>query len=96
MKTWFYKNWFEFSICAIIIGFMISVVALINSQVSPDENMLIVKNILIYLLISIAIILIIREVLCWYWKINKLVLYLESIDCSMKKLVDLNKESTKN
>ncbi len=34
---------------------------------------------LVYLLVILVIFLLIREVLCWYWKINKVVSLLEDI-----------------
>jgi hypothetical protein len=41
-------------------------------------------------IVSIAIIvvvfLVLREVWCWYWKINRMVALLESIDESLKQL----------
>jgi hypothetical protein len=38
------------------------------------------------LIISIAIMLICREIVCWYWKINKTVLLQEKILAELEKL----------
>lgn len=37
-------------------------------------------------LIALAIFLICREIICWYWKLNKLVKLLESIDARLARL----------
>jgi hypothetical protein len=36
------------------------------------------------LVIVIAIFLVFREVVCWYWKINRMVELLESIDATLR------------
>jgi hypothetical protein len=36
------------------------------------------------LLVIVAVFLLIREIVCWYWKLNKIVDLLESIDKSLK------------
>jgi hypothetical protein len=36
------------------------------------------------LVIVIAIFLVFREVVCWYWKINRVVELLESIDATLR------------
>lgn len=45
---------------------------------------------LIGLLILLVIILIIRELVCWYWKINKIVQCLESIESKMDEFLKIN------
>jgi len=40
-------------------------------------------NPLIFLIVGIIIFLLCRELMCWYWKINRIVLLLESIDAKL-------------
>jgi hypothetical protein len=39
---------------------------------------------IVTLVIVIAIFLLFREVVCWYWKINRVVELLESIDATLR------------
>ncbi len=36
--------------------------------------------------ISVILFLIFREVVCWYWKLNKITMLLESIDIRLSKI----------
>ena len=42
-------------------------------------------NVLITVFGGIIIFLLCRELMCWYWKINRIVLLLESIDAKLNK-----------
>jgi hypothetical protein len=42
--------------------------------------------IIVAILIGIVIFLVLREFWCWYWKINRAIALLESIDASLKQL----------
>ena len=45
------------------------------------------------ILISIIVILIIREIVCWYWKINKIVEILERISSQLESQTsDINQD----
>jgi hypothetical protein len=39
---------------------------------------------IVTLVIVVAIFLVFREVVCWYWKINRVVELLESIDATLR------------
>ena len=41
-------------------------------------------DLLLYTLGVIVVLFLIRDVLCWFWKINKIVARLESIDSNLK------------
>lgn len=51
-----------------------------------------IPTVLFCLIILIGLFLLCREVMCWYWKINKLVALLESIDRKLGK-TSIRKES---
>lgn len=36
------------------------------------------------IIIAVVIFLVLREIFCWYWKINRLVELLESIDANLR------------
>ncbi|HKV54935.1 MAG TPA: hypothetical protein VJN94_09855 [Candidatus Binataceae bacterium] len=42
--------------------------------------------ILIGIVVVVLVFLAIRRIICWYWKINRMVALLESIDSSLKQL----------
>jgi hypothetical protein len=39
---------------------------------------------LLALIIAVVIFLVLREIFCWYWKINRMVELLESIDANLR------------
>lgn len=39
---------------------------------------------LLALVIAVVIFLVLREIFCWYWKINRMVELLESIDANLR------------
>lgn len=53
------------------------------------DNLL--NSLLIFLLVTIVIFFIARELVCWYWKINRIVELLESIDRKLSKNNGLSK-----
>jgi hypothetical protein len=42
------------------------------------------ENLIIYAVVALIVALLIRDILCWFWKINKIVSRLESIDGGLK------------
>ena len=48
--------------------------------------------VLICLVVGLIVWLICRELICWYWKINKAIGLLESIDQRLKTLADASRE----
>ncbi len=44
-----------------------------------------IKTLLIGFFITVIVMLIFREILCWYWKLNRIVGLLESIDLKLGK-----------
>lgn len=51
--------------------------------------------VLVYILISILVLLVIRELVCWYWKVNRAVSLLESIYRKLDRLPAREKEALK-
>ena len=47
-------------------------------------------DLLLYTLGVIVVLFLIRDVLCWFWKINKIVARLESIDSTLKSALEKN------
>ena len=47
-------------------------------------------DLLLYTLGVIVVLFLIRDVLCWFWKINKIVARLESIDSNLKSALERN------
>lgn len=45
------------------------------------------EEVLIMSILCLVLLLLFREVVCWYWKINRAIGHLESIDQSLKQLV---------
>ncbi len=45
------------------------------------------EEVLIMSVFYLVLLLVFREVICWYWKINRAIGHLESIDQSLKQLV---------
>lgn len=45
-------------------------------------------DLLLYTLGVILVLFLIRDVLCWFWKINKIVARLESIDSNLKSVLE--------
>lgn len=43
-------------------------------------------SVLVYIFIAIIFWLLVREIMCWYWKINRAITLLESIDRKLDKL----------
>ena len=48
------------------------------------------ETILIWVLVGIVVALLLRELLCWFWKINEAVTLLKEIDSKLSKLILLN------
>lgn len=67
------------------------------------DNLMTIQNLLLVVIISSSLILVwllLREVRCWYWKIDKVVYLLERIEAGMEFLVnkadlDLDEKSEK-
>jgi hypothetical protein len=45
---------------------------------------------LIVLVIAIVIFLICREIVCWYWKINQMVILFTSMETKISKIMEIN------
>jgi hypothetical protein len=45
------------------------------------------QTLIMYALGLIVFLFLIRDVLCWFWKINKIVARLESIDANLKAVI---------
>ncbi|HDK41275.1 MAG TPA: hypothetical protein ENG93_01305 [Nitrospirae bacterium] len=52
-----------------------------------ESNTLLIQ-LLLYTVIIVAVFLLLREVVCWYWKINEISLVLKDIRDSINKLID--------
>ena len=48
------------------------------------------NQIYIYIAVTIAVFLVLRDIACWYWKINYQVKLLEEIRDELKKLNNVN------
>lgn len=44
------------------------------------------ESVSVYIIIAILFWLLVREIMCWYWKINRAITLLESIDRKLDKL----------
>ena len=43
------------------------------------------SSVLVTIFVGIIIFLLCRELMCWYWKLNRIVVLLESIDAKLNK-----------
>ncbi|HNX54847.1 MAG TPA: hypothetical protein PKO30_04640 [Prolixibacteraceae bacterium] len=53
-------------------------------------------TIIIYIVLAIALFLILREVACWYWKINERKALMEEQNELLKELIELKKKHEKS
>ncbi|HCC07270.1 MAG TPA: hypothetical protein DEP72_03760 [Clostridiales bacterium] len=51
-----------------------------------------ILNVIIIILVIIGIILLIREIVCWYWKINKHIEIMKEINSNLGELLKVNKQ----
>lgn len=56
----------------------------------PDDGI----RLLVGLAVLIGLFLLLREFWCWYWKLNRVVELLESIDQSLKQLPAVSRNRT--
>jgi len=75
---------------------IISPIAVSAQPAASSGSGTVFLNLIVYLAIIVGIFLLCRELICWYWKINKTISNQEEIIRLLRKIANENNETDNN